>query len=167
MRLIPFLWVLLIIACDRPESSKPKNTNSENQVDPVVFYTSLEDSIPQTAMQSLHLGRVTGIKVKSIDGNSVSYFEYQANKRDLLRVISQLPFSTHGVVADTLCRRVNYDDYCSLRSLTSAFEQQKASSFWNIDTALYEVYECIKSPQKHLLVVSKNSDQVYHRIEIL
>ncbi len=70
----------------------------------LVLYTSLDDTLPQKSVEALHLRqRVLGTKVKYMTGHSASYFEYEADGDDVLRMIGNLPFSMEAVRADTTC----------------------------------------------------------------
>ncbi|HEY5749353.1 MAG TPA: hypothetical protein VIU12_24970 [Chryseolinea sp.] len=134
---------------------------------PIALAVSLRDSLPQKAMTTLGLSEVIGVKVQYIDGHSASYFSYPAGREVALNTIAGLPFSKGSKVADTLCRPVAtatlQREYASLSSTESRY----ADFFWQALNHNVEVYECIKAPWKHTLLVSKTSGQVLHRIEYL
>lgn len=162
--IFPCLLILSAMSCKKPMQSNI--TPHPEDIPPLVLTTSLDDTLPAKSMKALKLEKVTGLKVKYITGHYASYFEYEADRQDVLRVISQAPFSRDAVVADTVCRKVSYVDLALLKENISEAEISNGSSFWNVDLEEFDVYECLKSPVRHLILISKHSRRVLHRIEV-
>lgn len=167
--IFPLLLVLSIVACRKPAPSVHNNpedfANSLSNIEPVVFSTSLKDTLPASALESLGLSNINGIEVKYLDGHNARYFGYYADEKTLLKTISMLPFSKHAAIADTLCRRISYNDLNFLRQHISSTEYENTSFFWNADPKDVVVYECIKSPSMHTLLINRKTGLVLHRIE--
>lgn len=161
--IFPCLLVLSALSCKKPGQSNLA-TDPES-IPPLVLSTSLNDTLSPKAMRALNLEKVTGLKVKYITGHYASYFEYEADRRQVLKTISQLPFSQYAAAADTVCSPLTRTDLALLRQHISSVELENASSFWTADLEEFEVYECLKSPLKHTILISKNSRRVLHRIE--
>lgn len=132
---------------------------------PVVFYTSLLDTIPKQSVNALHLGHVNGIKVLYPSGQFSSYFEYEADHPELIRTIGSLSFPLDSAVASTTCHTIPFDYVKASGNIVSSMELENASFFWSIAETEYVAYTCLKSPYKHTLLLSKNSKRVLHRIE--
>ncbi len=139
----------------------PKETIKEL---PFTQTTSLEDSIPMEYYRQLNVVEKQGNKFFEKD-KAVAYLEYETDVQALLKTIASLPFSKYAVRADTVCIETGFYGFTSIRNSISAEELNTGSYFWNIEPNDYRVYECIKGYEKHTLLISKNSDQVLHRIE--
>jgi hypothetical protein len=160
---LPSLLLLSIVACKKPTADSHADQFLSK---PFIVYTSLEDSLPKKTMEALQLGRVTGIKVKyPQDGHNVRYFEYEADATVLIHEISKLPFEKYAAISDTFCRSVDGDHLKLSRSRVSDTELNASSSFWNADLNAFDIYECIKSPAKHSILISRTSKKIFHRIE--
>ncbi len=165
--LFPILLAISALSCNRIQPSDPDKSIAYNEAEPVVFSTSLADTLSQKAFDELNVGEVSGIKVKYLSGHENRYFEYVAEKQLVLRVISHLPFTKYSVFSDTNCRRISFNDLNTVREKISETEYENSLSFWNADPGSIEVYECIKSPLRHTLLFDSKSNHVTHRIEVL
>lgn len=132
---------------------------------PLVVYTSLSDTLTPEALRSLGIDDVTGIKLKSINGLYACYFQYHAEAKKLLDTFAGLPFHRSAVVADTVCRKVPFYAFESWRKNITAAELQSAPDFWFASPEEFEVYECIKPPMRHQILISKTDNRVMHRAE--
>lgn len=161
--IFPCLLMLSALSCKKPGRSNlavdPVN------IPPLVLSTSLSDTISPHALRAMKLEKVTGLKVKYITGHFASYFEYEADAKQVLKTISQLPFSRHATLADTVCSPLTSADLALLRQHVSGDELTHGSSFWTADLEKFELYECLKSPLKHTILISRNSRRILHRIE--
>lgn len=160
---LPFL--LLFSLCSCKKTDRQNVVRGHELIPPLVVRTTLYDSLPPDAIRHLQLENIGGLKVKYSTGRYVSYFEYSANSDTVLNVIANLPFSKHTPLADTSCRKVPSESLQQLRSLVSIEEQTTGTSFWDANMNDVEVYECLKAPFRHVLVISKNSSRILHRIE--
>lgn len=167
--LFPLVLIASAFSCSTPppHAESTSNTLQSQFNEPAIFYTSLADSLSVKAMETLKLSDVTGIKVKYLNGTESRYFEYTAEKQSAIRAVSQLPFTKYCTVSDTHCRRISIDDIVSTRQTISATEYEHSAFFWNADPTRVEVYECIKSPFRHTLLIDSKSNHVIHRIEVL
>jgi hypothetical protein len=159
--LFPVLLLYAAFACKEPGADVNGITNSGASTT-VMFYTSLADTLPGKTLQRMNVGDVNGVKFKTLNGNEVRYFEYNADPRKLLAAISEMPFNKNALIADTLCRKIN-----SL-SLVAQEELIPGDDYWikfmNINADEFLLYECIKPPLKHTLLIPKKSSRVLHRI---
>jgi hypothetical protein len=159
--LFPVLLLYAAFACKEPGANVNGITNSGASTT-VMFYTSLADTLPGKTLQRMNVGDVNGVKFKTLNGNEVRYFEYNADPRKLLAAISEMPFSKNASIADTLCRQMN-----SL-SLVAQEELIPGDDYWikftNVNADEFLLYECIKPPLKHTLLIHKKSSGVLHRI---
>lgn len=113
--------------------------------------------------------QLNGVKVvDSKTGKFTYYFEYIANKQDTLRRVAALPFSLKdnrpsSVACELLTTTVNPLD----SSKIAAAEKQASAFFWNVNAEDFTFYECYKSPVKHTLLLSKTSDRILHKVELM
>lgn len=160
----PALFILAVVSC------KPSRVQEQpldfNQVAPMVFRTSLADSIPAKAFKKASLPNVEGIKISYLEGWNVRYFQYEADQSALLKVLGELPISIDDKVYDSHCGRINFEALKETNTANvSALELEQSSFFWSIDPSQYEAFECIKSNTRHSLLLHKKSNTVLHRIE--
>ena len=150
---LPFFLIIYLFT--------PKRTLTEL---PITQPTSLADSIPIEYYQQLHVVEKRGNKFIE-KGKAVTYLEYETDAHVLLKTIANLPFSKYAMRADTVCVETGFYELTALKNSISKEELSTGSYFWNIETENYQLYECIKGYEKHTLLISKNSEQVLHRIE--
>jgi hypothetical protein len=160
--ILPLLLLLSIVACKKPNLDAGSLPNA---VDPIIFYTSLADTLPSKTYQQLHVDHVTGIKIKDLRGHEVRYFEYQADHQILLRALSHMPFEKYALLSDTVCRRITFNELSTIN--ISSIEREASSFFWNSTEDEYELYACIKSPMKHWVLINRSSRKIIHRIEYI
>jgi hypothetical protein len=132
---------------------------------PVLFSTTLSDTLSLKTFQKLHIQDVEGIKVKYPTGKYACYFEYTADPEVLLDAISSQPFSKYTLLADTRCRAISFDQLKQLKTSVSDFEFENSTTFWTVEEKEFEVYECLKSPLKHTILIDRKSNKVLHRVE--
>lgn len=132
---------------------------------PVLFSTTLSDTLSLKTFQKLHIQDVVGIQVKYPTGKYACYFEYKADPEAVLGAISSQPFSRYASLADTQCREVSYEQLKELKTTVSGFEVENSTTFWMADEKEFEVYECLKSPLKHTLLIDAKTNRVLHRVE--
>lgn len=167
--LFPSLLLLLSLSCR--EVTKPATINQTLKAFPpqgaALFYASLSDSLPQEALDEMKLGDVTGIKIKYLDGHDNRYFEYIADRQSVISAVSKLPFSKFSYLSDSRCRRITREQLLSIRQRVPSTEFESAAFFWNSTHDKTEIYECIKSPYRHTLLINPDSDVIRHRIEVI
>jgi hypothetical protein len=164
--LLPLLLIVAFFSCQEPKSRQLTYEQAEN-TPPLVLYTSLDDSLPPKAIQSLNLQqRVLGLKVKYMTGQYASYFEYEAKGDQVLETISRLPFSLNASRADTLCLRMDYRYLEFMKAEMSPVELENAPAFWTAGDD-FEVYECNKYPYLHTVLINRKSNKVLHRVALL
>jgi hypothetical protein len=115
----------------------------------------------------MQISDVTGIKVKYLSGHESRYFAYRANPDLTLRAVSQIPFNPYSKYDDTLCRRVSGGEFEIIRQHISAMEFESSSFFWQAFSEQTEVYECIKIPYRHTLLIHRESNSIFHRMELV
>lgn len=161
--LLSVLICLAITACHQPDRPTINFIEEGNDI-PIVFRTSLADSLPDSALKSMQLEPVTGIKIQFLSGKYISYFAYETDMETAVSTISQLPFPMGNSVSDTLCRRISRVDLDTIRETLSQEELEHSTFFWHPESNI-EIYDCIKSPFRHTLLLNNNTRQVWHRIE--
>jgi len=134
---------------------------------PIILATSLADTLGESAFQRLHIADVDGIKVKYPTGNFASYFEYQADHQNLLRAVGSLPATLYASRVDTSCRPISFENLPTELQHPCDLEQENASTFWFASREDYVVYDCLKAPFRHTLLLHKTTNMVIHRIEFI
>ena len=154
------LMIIFSLGCCK----KPVLEVTTNTVPPMILATSIEDSLPQSVIEALDVKGVTGLKVQYYSGLYTSYYEYDADKDLVLKTVSELPFFQSASIADTLCREI------PVVQLIPPWEDLSANSeltMPDLQNEVTQIFECLKPPYRHTVVVSKNSNHIYHRIEFL
>lgn len=157
--------LLFTIACKKPVAS----VNDDNFADipPLILRTSLKDTLTKKVLTTLQLNDTEGVKIKYQNGNYASYFTYEADRDALLRAVDSIPFARYAVKADTVCYQISFREIALLKQKVPAAEYEAAAFFWDVNAAAYDVYECLKPPLRHTLLISKNTRQVLHRAEYI
>lgn len=158
----PLLLLAAVFICKKPSHLKG---DSSFLSEPRTYLTSLQDSLPEKALQELKINeRVLGTKIKYPSGLYASYFEYEADNKTLIRTLGRLPFSRAEILADTVAHPIAIGEFNELKASVSLAEQEHAAVFWNTSLNDIVVYECIKAPFRHTLLISRTSSRVLHRI---
>lgn len=162
---LPFFLISYLFACNKPVSREVITVwNEKNH--PIILKTSVFDTIRVSSIRALDIQELHGVSARYPSGKNVSYFEYEADTSTLLTFISCLPFKNNNNVSDTTCRLQNFDFSLSDKQFLSPEELAAASFFWDILPHEYSYYECLKSPERHTLLIHKQTGRVLHRIEV-
>jgi hypothetical protein len=162
--IVPLL-MLFTFACKKPAASVHDDAFAD--IPPLILRTSLKDTLTKKVLTTLQLNDSEGVKIQYQDGNYVSYFIYEADGRALLRAIDSMPFPRYAIKADTVCYPIAYRDIVVLKQQVTGAEYEASSFFWDVDAADYDIYQCLKPPLRHTLLISKNTKQVLHRAEYI
>ncbi len=127
--------------------------------------TTLSDTLSVEQVAMLGIDDVAGIRLNRLESNSYAvYFEYNADPSRLIKALGRLPFHRSGKIADTRCRAISDDEFIVLRRGASDNEFNQMQSFWSPDLQREEVYECIKPPFKHTIIVNTKTSSVKHQV---
>lgn len=161
--IFPFVMLMSLFACHRPAHL---NVSDESGLSVFTKQIALKDTLPEHIVESLHLQDVMGLEFTYPDGHVVRYFDYETDKNALLAAISNLPFSKYAQRADTACRSIPFEDIdVVLRSQVNSSEIDGWPVFWDSSGNDFDVYECQKAPARHILLISRDTNRVLHRIE--
>ena len=158
-----FSTILISLSC----CSKPAHINSESlreEAAPRIMEVQIKDTLPSKFISELGITGTHGLQFSYDDGRQSTYFRYSANRNTVLDALSKLGFSRNSPLADTSCRALTSDQFLSLRDLVKDTEKAEARFFWEIDPRRYEIFECLKAPSHHLVLLEKNSDTVFHLV---
>jgi len=161
---LPVFLVSYLFACTKPTLREVNPVwNEKNH--PVISRASVFDTIRVNAIHALDIREVHGVNARYRSGRSVSYFEYDTDTPRLLTFITCLPFQINNGISDTTCRLQNFDFSLSNKKFLPPEEVAAADFFWDINPKDYRYYECLKSPERHTLLIHKQTGRVLHRIE--
>jgi hypothetical protein len=151
--LLPLSFILALLACD---SHKPKSEWYD--------FTSrayLSDSLPIQFLQRVNAVELQGIRLQRALAATTYYYEYTADHETVLKEIGTLPFAADSARADTQIRMIAGE--IELRKIERLLKDESIIKDFSIDSLDgYTAYECLKTPQHHILLLSKNSDRVIH-----
>jgi len=134
-------------------------------VPPVVFATSLHDSIPASLLAETGLPDAEGIKLTFHNGNFASHFRYNAPAERVLRTLSLIPVPLTDAPADATYRKIQRPELNSFVASLSGFEKQEFPEFIQAASSNVDAYECIKPPFRHVVLISHTDNSVLHRVE--
>lgn len=161
--IFPFVMIMSLFACHRPAHL---NVGDETDLSVFTKQIALKDTLPERIIESLHLQDVMGLQFSYPDGHVVRYFDYETDKNALLVAISNLPFSKYANRADTVCRAIPFEDIdVVLRSQVNSSEIDGWTAFWESRSDDFDAYECQKAPVRHILLISRHTNRVLHRVE--
>ena len=142
--------------------SKPSNAG------PIfgIFPASIKDMLPLESVTN-EIKEVNGHKIRYRYPNKyVYYFEYEADYEKILTVVGSLKFKINDKDSDMYCRLILDKSRVIPRSSSLHWREYNVGYFfWDIQPEKFTFYECIKSPDKHTLLISNSSKRILHRIE--
>jgi hypothetical protein len=147
--LLPILLIAIIVFTNKPKSTPVEFTSH-------VMYASVHDSLPPSFLKQVSLHEKQGYVVSKGFKNTY-YFEYTANHSQVIKALSSLPFAIDSVRADIQCRIISSEQ--ELKGVSNLLAQQ---NYFSAEINKYTVYECLKAPQHHVVLLNKESDQVIH-----
>jgi hypothetical protein len=162
---IPLLLLFLSAACDKRQPPPDAAASVDEAVGPAVLHASLQDTLSPAFLQALRLEKVEGLNVKYLSGHEAHYFAYIADPDAVLRAVVHTAFSKHVAVADTVCRRMDPRALAMLAQPLHATERAAGVFFWEADAAEFEVYECVRGPIRHTLLIGRATRNILHRVE--
>lgn len=165
LAVIPLLLLFLLAACDKHQQAPNAATSIDESVGPAVLHASLQDTLSPAFLHALRLEKVEGLNVKYLSGHETHYFAYIADPDAVLRAVVRTAFSKHVAIADTVCRRIDYRALAMLAQPLHATELAAGAFFWEADATGFEVYECVRGPIRHTLLISRATRNVLHRVE--
>ena len=112
---------------------------------------------------------IHGVKIIDYDKNKIEYyFEYEATGIDTLKMIALLPFSIDDRASCVAPMLMESDSNPLEVNPSFTKEVRDATSFfWDAKAEEFTFYECIKSPMKHTLLISKTSSRILHKVETI
>jgi hypothetical protein len=149
-----------------PQASNASNdaSRSAEAFPPLVLSTSLFDSLPEQAVYDLGLSQVRGVKLRFHHGGFASYFHYTVDASKLLNVLARVPVPVNVTIADTTYRRMDALELKAMVSMLPAAEIENSQGFWQTDIRDFEIFECIKPPMRHIVLVRSADNHVLHRV---
>lgn len=166
--IFPLLLLLGAVACQKPIlEPHARETFAEivRTAAPLVGKTALEDTLPEEVIRELGIGQVNGVKLQYGASRYASYYAYNADPDKVIATLARLPFTRYAVVADTTCYKSSFEVLAEMQQGLSDVELESSAFFWNASHEEFEVYECLKTPVRHTLLVNRRLGMVYHRIE--
>lgn len=114
-----------------------------------------------------NIQEIHGVKIMDYDHQKVEYyFEYEANEMDTLKMIASLPFVVDNNISNVAPVRMESNSNPLDVNPTFTEEIRDAIAFFsNAKAEEFTFYECVKSPMKHTLLVSKTSSRILHKVE--
>ncbi|HEY3430154.1 MAG TPA: hypothetical protein VGK39_05705, partial [Cyclobacteriaceae bacterium] len=113
-----------------------------------------------------NLREIHGVSITRADKVSY-YYEYEADHHQVLNVLASLPFRLDNNKSSVQCGWMNSDSNPLEYENISEAEVEASAFFWRANPEEYSFYECLKSPLKHTLLISKTSPRILHRVEVM
>jgi hypothetical protein len=157
--LFPVLLLVAAFGCKDPY----KSNNVRAQGEAITFPALLSDTLPSKTFRQLQMPDVKGTVYNDLNGNKVFYFKYQADPDVIIDVLSKSAFDINGQISDTVCRKISYDEL-AVNLNTDGDNTFEAHSFLDKYEQRFEIFECLKSPLRHQLLIDRMKGTVFHRI---
>jgi hypothetical protein len=136
------------------------------QMNTIVTSTTLADTLAPEFVQMLGISDVRGTKIVAPAGTWSSYFTYRADRRKLFSALERLPFMYTDNTVDLAVREISYGDLHRVKMKLESEEIVNTSSFWTpADDS--KVFEFVKPPFRHTLIVLKDGNSIQHRVEYM
>jgi hypothetical protein len=151
-----FAAFVIYLPTDRTHSKSGLSMSYASVQADIFNHVSLE------SIQELH-----GVKIIDYDHQKVEYyFEYEANLVDTLKIVASLPFAIDDNISYVAPVLMENDANPLEVNPTFTEEIREATAFfWNAKPEEFTFYECVKSPMKHTILISKTSSRVLHKVE--
>ena len=114
-----------------------------------------------------NIHEIHGVKIMDYDRQRVEYyFEYEATEVDTLKMVASLPFAIDDHASNVApIRMESATNPLAVNPIFTAEILDAISFFSNANAEDFTFYECVKSPMKHTILVSKTSSRILHKVE--
>jgi hypothetical protein len=142
--------------------TKHRGSNSGLSVSYASVQADIFNNVAIGGIQEIH-----GVKIMDYENRKIEYyFEYEANEKDTLQMIASLPFRMDDRISNVAPMLMESNSNPLEVNASFTKEAMDATSFfWKAKAEDFVFYECVKSPMKHTLLVSKNSSRILHKVE--
>ncbi|HEU5291314.1 MAG TPA: hypothetical protein VFU05_11755 [Cyclobacteriaceae bacterium] len=127
-------------------------------------------SVQEDIFNQISIGNIQeihGVKIMDYENQKIEYyFEYEANALDTLKMIAVLPFAIDDNISNVA--PVRMESNTNPLEINPAFTEEIRDAiafFSNAKAEEFTFYECVKSPMKHTLLISKTSSRILHKVE--
>jgi hypothetical protein len=127
--------------------------------------TTLSDTLGIDVFVAMGVQDVTGIRLQKGFNKYSAYFEYHGSAEKILAVLSSLPVRIQNQNADVTCGEIPFPEFVSLAREMSTVELEQSANFWTASFPSETVYDCIKPPFRHTIIVNADQSTIRHRIE--
>ena len=154
--LFPLLFITMLLACN---ANKPKA-----QWEQFTSRAYLSDSLPMNFLQKINPTELQGVKLQRELSSVTYYFEYLANHKQVLKEMANLPFAADSTRADTHVRMIA--DKEEIKEISNLLNDVAINKDFLFEDTIddYTVYECLKTPQHHIVLINKHSERIIHLI---
>lgn len=157
--ILPFYWDR-----SRPDNPQVEARDAQSLFPPLILATSLEDSLPAEVVADLDVADVKGVKIKYRDGLYASYYKYSADREKLLSALAQLAIPIQDRIADTSYRKLTPAELEMLKQTIRIQELENCHDFWTVHSDEFDIFESLKPPFRHLILLGKADRTVLHRV---
>lgn len=154
--LLPAALLAIIVITHKPQSETYHWQSS-------ITHASLHDSLPDSYLLQVKPKEIQGYQVSKSIHENIYYFEYTARHEDVLKGLSMLPFHADSLRADVQSRIIAGTELTRIRNLLRDSDIIRSVDQPNLDE--YAVFECLKTPQHHFVLLHRTSDRVIHIIQ--
>ena len=137
--------------------------------EPIVSRVSIFEKFPELKDNKYKIIQHEGIKCDYIPAFYKYYFVYKGDLNSVLGFVSRIKCTYTEIVPDTICNKtdISYFKNKFFYEITD-LEKRKASFFFYpllTDTSNLIVYDCIKTPEHHIIIFNKGDSLIYHLVE--
>jgi hypothetical protein len=155
--LYPLTLILAIMACE--------STAKKSDFKAVIQSASIYDTLPNIITENESFEEIQGYRIQQAINRATYYFEYRTDHQTLLHKMAMLPFPIDSIRADVQVQRITEPTMISNIEKRLINNQLKHRFTLPESLVNFDVYTCLKSPQQHILLLSKSSNRVIHIIE--
>lgn len=164
----------LSISCTRiKQKIKDKSGDAKEIIinfikEPAIKKAVLFDKYPALKAKKYNVVLDDGLECDFIPSFYKYYFRYTGNKAEILNFIANIKPNSTEVESDTICNRIDLNQFKTKTKPLTVYEKRAASFFFDylkVESNNLEFYSCLKAPEVHYLAIDTKTKDVYHMID--
>jgi hypothetical protein len=162
------LLTLLLSSCDRIKQRGRKYFSAviDELREPVLTGTQIIDLYPELKKDEFKVQSLNGLQAQYLPAFYEYYFKYTGDQEKVLGFICGLQVDSYSdIKPDSSCTMIGANAEIDKNGLSEETLKKLSYFFEHSTLDEYKVYQTIKTPFEHTLIVDQNSDAIYHRIK--
>lgn len=161
------ILTLLFCSCDRIKERGKRYLGAvvKELKEPVLISRQIFILYPELRNEEFNVQHLNGLQAEYLPYFNEYYFKYTGNQEKVLNFICGLKVDSYTDIVPDTCLLGNSKVLEDKRGLSEKMLKKLDFYFAYERLDDYQIYQTIKTPFEHILIIDQNSDNIYHKIK--